>query len=777
VTRIFSSKREHTSSTKTLTHHSRRTPHADNPRILGGRPGLLASAVLFAVLSAMALLAAPAFALPEGRVYELVTPPYKGGYAAKSIEAVAPDGESVAYFTPGAFAGTPSGPVPGIAYIARRTPTGWSTVPTTPPAGLIPHTEASDVSPTLSTVMYMGKAGGGNNEGAVATGTEEEFLLHSTGLPDALDENWEPAGKTLKTVPVGPGFHVNYEDASSDFCHIILKTAGTNLGERYLLPKEAGVVEPFYELDRGCDGERVVLRSLGLNNQQKAISPTCGINLGVSESYSTASMRFNAVADDGGEVFFTTCTNGGTGRPAEPHQLFVRLGGSRTLEVSKPLGEACAEVPCLPGAVTRGSAAFQGASEDGSKVFFTTRAPLVAGDTDAENDLYMASIGCPVSRPECGVSEKEVTELTQVSHSLVSGESAEVQGVVKVAPDGSRVYFVARGMLTSVPGPEGRVAQAGADNLYVYSSASGISFVADLCSGKELSGAAEDIRCPNATGGDTELWTGEGNEAQTAGPDGGFLVFSTYAQLTSSDTDAAKDVYRYDAETGVIDRVSIGEDGADANGNNSEFNATIALPGGNADYVAKQYKLGDRAISEDGSRIVFTSSEPLSPAAQNHLPNVYEWHQEADGEERSSLISTGSSEEPVEEVVISATGSDIFFITSQGLVPQDTDGAADIYDARLDGGFSSPPAQRRPCEGEACYGSLTNPAPLLVPGSVSQAPGGNFTTPAAKPASTPKKKTVVKCAKGRKPIHGRCVKTKSKKIKAKKAANKKETSR
>jgi hypothetical protein len=777
VTRIFSSKREHTSSTKTLTHRCRCAPHADNPWILGGRPGLLATPVLFAVLSAMALLAVPAFALPEGRVYELVTPPYKGGYAAKSIEAVAPDGESVAYFTPGAFAGTPSGPAPGIAYIAHRSATGWSTVPVTPPAGLIPHTEASDVSPTLSTVLYMGKAGGANNEGAVATGTEEEFLLHSTGLPDALDENWELAGKTLKTVPVGPEFHLNYEDASPDFCHIILKAPATELGERHLLPKETGVVEPFYELDRGCNGEPVVLRSLGLNNQQKAISPTCGISLGINQSYDSAWTRFDAVAGDGGEVFFTTCTNGGGGRPSDPHQLFVRLGGLRTLEVSKPLGEACVEVPCLPGAVTRGSADFQGASEDGSRVFFTTQVPLVASDMDAGNDLYMASIGCPAGRPECEVSEKEVTGLTQVSHDPTSGESAEVQGVVRVAPDGSRVYFVARGVLTSVPGPEGRIAQAGADNLYVYSSTSGIAFVAELCSGKELSGAAEDIRCPSATGGDTELWAGEGSEAQTAGPDGGFLVFSTYAQLTSSDTDAAKDVYRYDAETGVIDRVSIGEDGADANGNNSEFNATIALPGGNADYVAKQYKLGDRAISEDGSRIVFTSSEPLSPAAQNHLANVYEWHQEVDGEERSSLISTGSSEEPVEEVVISATGSDIFFVTSQGLVPQDTDGAADIYDARLDGGFSSPPAQRRPCEGEACYGSLTNPAPLLVPGSVSQAPGGNFTTPAAKPASTPKKRTVVKCAKGKKPIDGRCVKTKSKKIKAKKAANKKETSR
>ena len=35
-----------------------------------------------------------------------------------------------------------------------------------------------------------------------------------------------------------------------------------------------------------------------------------------------------------------------------------------------------------------------------------------------------------------------------------------------------------------------------------------------------------------------------------------------------------------------------------------------------------------RAISEDGSRIVFTTAEPLSPAPSNGLTNVYEWHEE-----------------------------------------------------------------------------------------------------------------------------------------------------
>ena len=67
--------------------------------------------------------------------------------------------------------------------------------------------------------------------------------------------------------------------------------------------------------------------------------------------------------------------------------------------------------------------------------------------------------------------------------------------------------------------------------------------------------------------------------------------------------------------------------------------------------------------------------------------------------------------------MIDPSGRNIFFITSQGLVPQDTDGADDVYDARLGGGFPLPPAPVQPCAGDACQGPLTNPAPLLVPGS------------------------------------------------------------
>ena len=362
------------------------------------------------------------------------------------------------------------------------------------------------------------------------------------------------------------------------------------------------------------------------------------------------------------------------------------------------------EVPC-DGAATRAPAFFQGASEDGSKVFFTTTVPLVTGDTDNKNDLYMATIGCPSGEPECEVAKREVTSLVQVSHDP-NGEAAEVpqgvfmQGVVRVAPDGSRVYFVARGVLSKGLNAEEHAPVKGADNLYVYDTTTGTTtFVVDLCSGPEHSGTFEDPRCPEGLDSgergrnDMELWLGPEQQAQTTG-DGQFLVFSTYARLLQGDTDTARDVYRYDAQTGMLDRVSHGEAGYDANGNNSAFDAKI-VGGNRGGTVASGHEMNSRAISEDGSRIVFTTAEPLSPDAVNGLANAYIWHQEpGDSEGGVSLISSGNASEAVGQVVISPTGNDVFFATTQGLVPQDTDGATDIYDARVGGGFPPAPTER-----------------------------------------------------------------------------------
>lgn len=710
---------------------------------------VLASVVL---LSALALNAAPALALPEGREYEQVSPEYKGGYGATSIEGVSQNGESVAFYSPGVFAGAPSGLPQSlggstIAYLARRGGSGWSTVPLRVPDTLAPDTGGGDISPTLDSVLVLGYPGP-NIEAAFLESAQVDFLVHQTDTPDVSGQ-WGLVGTPLETIDDRPT-NLQYRGASPDFCHILFAAQAPVV----LLAEAEGASNPLYELTRGCNGEPSQLRLVALDNAASpvAIGRSCHVNLGVDPEYAAEPSAFNAVAAGGSEIFFTTCVANNT----HDFQLFVRLGGERTVEVSRPLGEECGEggeqIPCKE-AAKRASASFVGASEDGSRVFFTTAAPL-AGGVDNSVNLYMASIGCPPAEEGCEVTRRVVTSLVRVSQAPSSCGAAcegdaEVQGAVSVSPDGQRLYFVARGVLSGAPGPEGRLAVRDADNLYVYDSATGnIAFIGDLCSGSGFSGDVEDPSCPRGTSSDAPLWDNgvQADEAQTTGGDGRFLVFSTYGQLAAGDDNATRDVYRYDAVSGSLLRVSTGENGYDADGNEITADAAMFLSSTVRGTVSAQYRLAERTISEDGSRIVFATSAPLSPQATGGFFSAYEWH---DG--RVSLVSGGGS--PVDRAVISPSGSDIFFVTSQGLVPGDTDGAADVYDAHLCSAaapcFAPSAAPRRSCQGDACQGPLKNPAPLLVPGSAVQETGGNFAPPSSAPAPAVKAKAKTPVCKKR----------------------------
>lgn len=505
---------------------------------------------LAAVVGVGALLgAAPALALPEGRHYEMVSPPYKAGYGvsaigAGAIEAVAPSGEAVAFGSIGAFAGAPAQHLFN-AYLARRDPAkGWQTVSLDTPASKWPtaYDGVLDFSSTLESSLTFGKQAANRGAGEFDS-SESELLLHSSNAPDT-QEGFEVVGEALVTP--SPQIAINYEGASPDLSHLILKPTPPVP----LTPEGVGVTAPQspYELVNHGGGAQS-LHLIGVNNEAepKSIAPSCNVDIGTEFGKQS---RFGAIASDGQEVFFTEFTISAGKQCFE--QLFVRLNDERTVEISRPLGpgpfggcgdggkpgEMPGEVPCQ-GAASRPSAEFVGASENGSQVFFTTTAPLdPATDKDTGNDLYMARIGCPQAQVECPVSEREVTSLLQVSHDSNAGEAAEVQGVVAVSPDGAHVYVVARGVLSAGLNAEGRAPVKGADNLYVYDISAedppAPAFIADLCSGPGLSGEAKDIRCPTDLENESEirenevndkpLWTSVGPEAQTTGT-GDFLVF------------------------------------------------------------------------------------------------------------------------------------------------------------------------------------------------------------------------------------------------------------
>ena len=364
-------------------------------------------------------------------------------------------------------------------------------------------------------------------------------------------------------------------------------------------------------------------------------------------------------------------------------QQWARVGGSATIAVSR---SECTRTAGDPGGLCNGlaPARFTGMADDGSRVFFTTTQQLVNGDTDQTNDLYECDI--PPGAPAPVGEANPCASLTEASGNATG---ADVQGVVKVSEDGSHVYFVAKGVLASNLGTNDAAPVAGDEDLYVWE---------------------KDAAHPaGRTTFVTDLESGIGLRPQTTA-DGRYLVFSTASRLLASDTDEAPDVYRYDAQTRTLLRLSTDTSGT----------------GGNAPGVEATLFFTGSAMSADGSTVVFDTAEALSPADTDGTQDVYEWH-----EGQVSLISGGGGH----AVGITPSGQDIFFLT--GVI--ELARGKSVFDARVDGGF--PTTTPELCSGEACQGA---PAPQpQPPGTTASAafngPGSPLTaeTAPANPKSKP----------------------------------------
>lgn len=143
-----------------------------------------------------------------------------------------------------------------------------------------------------------------------------------------------------------------------------------------------------------------------------------------------------------------------------------------------------------------------------------------------------------------------------------------------------------------------------------------------------------------------------------------------------------------------------------------------AVANGTAPGSIASYK--PRALSANGRRVFFDSGDALvitdansKPATGAGIPDVYEWEAQGEGTCATAggcvgIISSGPSTEGAVFADASADGADAYFLTEASLVDADR-GAIDLYDARVNGGFPTPP-QPIPCEGDACQ--LLPTAPL-----------------------------------------------------------------
>jgi hypothetical protein len=205
-----------------------------------------------------------------------------------------------------------------------------------------------------------------------------------------------------------------------------------------------------------------------------------------------------------------------------------------------------------------------------------------------------------------------------------------------------------------------------------------------------------------------------GRKATRVTPDGTHLVFVTEgsSELTGYDqgdtcrglvSTACSEVYVYDATANNgAGRLSC----ASCNPTGQAATATANFIADFSGHALPYTPHLNRAVSDDGRFVFFTSAERLVPEDVNGQPDAYEYDTTTG---RLHLISSGTSPAPSMFLDASADGSNVFFATRQQLVSADTDAGYDLYDARVSGGFPEPAAPAAPGEGEACQGPASTP--------------------------------------------------------------------
>ncbi len=670
-----------------------------NPRSRTSRAAGALTALAAAATAALSLTAGPALAdncpnaalraqnnseqLPDCRAYEQVSPTFKEGFNPTPY-AITDDAKMV-YWANGNFADNEFGSAAlagGNTYVTERTPGGWTVKALAPPATIYNTSGALALAftPDLRSSLW------GMNRVEQPVGTADLYVRR----PDDTFTRLGPTANPDSLPPTAPGGSAISEargqsqiGASGDLSHVIVSVTGPQAYPGIVPDASSNL----YELVEG----NATPRAVGLNNAGQQIAPGCESSVG-----DRAQSTYRAMSTDGRVIFWTSF--------CFPKQLWARINGTTTIAVS---GSQCTRGPSDPGGSCDGlsSSTFEGANAHGTRVYFTTSQQLINADVDESNDLYECDV--PAGTPAPVGLVNQCPDLRRVSG---AAGDADVQHVVRVSDDGSRVYFVATGVLAANHGANDEPASNGDLNLYVWQRDAGHP-------------AGETAFVGKLDPADTPLWNFESSNARIAQTtdDGQYLLFATFAPLIDqgpqADTDTSQDVYRYDADSGNLTRLSTGTDGE---GGNS--------PGLDAVFSSINYDLvrptdgPRRAITEDGATAVFLTSEALSPADTNGGPDMYMWR---DG--HVWLLSNGRPSGDGLLTVgrlgawISPSGRDIYLLTSAPLLSSDVDTVADIYDARVDGGFdlSTPP----PCVGDGCQGGRSAPPPASQPASTG--PGGS----------------------------------------------------
>jgi NHL repeat len=623
-----------------------------------------------------------AFGLPDGRAFEMVSPPEKNsaelgapgnagglvdpGFSVTPLQASV-TGEAIAYPSFTSFGDAQSAPA-ASTYLSKRSATGWLTENITPP-----NREGYTRDPFRGFSGDLSVGAVIQKEPVLAPGAIEGF--ENLYLRD--NDSGELSALTTETPGTSDPEHycVSFAGASESFDRVIFVATGALTPEA---PETPGV--SLYEWAAG----KLSLVSVLPGGTPAQPAPQTSFGAVGTGQGNGCEMNGNivrhAISTDGSRIFWTYAP------PAEATQLLARLDGADTVQLDATQG----------GLGPGGEGRFWAASDDGSKVFFTDPNELTPDASNASSgggslgDLY-----------EYDFDAEPGEELTDITVDPTPGtDPPAVRGVLGTSEDGSYVYFVANGVLSGEEenGQEEK-AEPEKPNLYVWHAGGGVRFIGTLSTT------------------DGRSWSSVPKE-QTARvtPDGLQVAFVSAASLTGFDNvdqssgKPASQVYLYSADSDELTCASCNPSGARPIGFSE-------LPAWITPYEQPRY------LSDDGARLFFPSFDALALGDTNGTQDVYEFEREGAGSCSSDsaafsptsggclyLISSGRSGDDSHFLDASSDGRDAFFSTRQGLYPADEDERFDVYDARIGGGFP-PPTQPPPiCAGEACRPTQAAPS-------------------------------------------------------------------
>lgn len=754
--------------------------------------------------------------LPDCRAYEQVSPVEKGGYnavdwAVLATAQVAANGERVFYEGNSAFPGAEGNSALTAGHLGVRTESGWRTVELTPRTATLGPEKEGEVfyqafSDDLDQALFKAPLA------LTPSANPFAYNLYVRNLAD--EQSWtSPEYTWLNDLPLlAPASEmcdvpevVGGKSPAEASCNYALAFAGASSNlEHVLFESNVKLISnaPEYEVEALYENADGAVRLAGVLPDGKVALSGSTAGAGSSAYYPAASKPLesrradrrveHAVSESGERVVFEAASDEGESDEKGQSgltEVYDRVGNSTehpgTIELSAPaLGAA-------PKVTTAEPATFWAASNDGSRIFFTSSAELTnqsnTGPANEGNDLYEANL-----EEQAGSALPKVS-LRDLSVDTTDAAGAGVLGVVGISNNGEYVYFVADGVLDAGDGV------AGKPNLYMERDGGKPIFIATLQVGAVGSEHEEEVEP-----GDSLDWT-PFQEVQRAyvTPNGRHLGFMSLEKLSTTNFPAGYDnvsrttelpvseVYEYNApspqeeaesKTGDLLCASCDPTGTPPSGNAFIAGAGVSLGTGPTEETGSQLKPTGasspfyhvHAVSNSGSRVFFTAtpfaSETVVNNAETPVAKVYEYEQSGEGScatQSGCTYRISGATNPTRDLIIGASdeGNDIFFATYSQLTSSDEDDLMDVYDARVDGGF--PPAKAAAeCESGCRTAGAATEGPSLVSGLTG--PSGNLASPAAKVVKKVSAKPKLSCsakakkiknAKARKRALRKCRKT------------------